>query len=220
MRRWPAMSRFGGSALSDMASFRAGTGWEQDLGGEQSPWKERVFRRWQRRRDTTDSSVEQRLEVGCSALDDRFDRLVASAAWAARSEWPVASAIGRPLSQPLGAASGGPLRRLIADATAVWNLTAHASRRFGVGSAGQFYSNARRLRSVCRTGCGDVGVRLRTGASPDRRAIGNSMGARACSDAGTATDEGNPLKGVNRAAGKATRSPHLRVWRAGERPET
>jgi hypothetical protein len=32
-----------------------------DLGGEQSPWKERVSGRWQRRWLTTDSSVEQGL---------------------------------------------------------------------------------------------------------------------------------------------------------------
>jgi hypothetical protein len=35
------------------------------LEGKQSPWKERVAGRWQRRLVTTDSSAEQSLEVGC-----------------------------------------------------------------------------------------------------------------------------------------------------------
>jgi hypothetical protein len=43
-----------------------------DLEGEQSPWKERVSRRWQRRCGTTDSSAEQGLEASCVA---RFDRV-------------------------------------------------------------------------------------------------------------------------------------------------
>jgi len=42
-----------------------------DLEGEQSPWKERVSRRWQRRSDTTDSSAEQGLGASCVT---RFDR--------------------------------------------------------------------------------------------------------------------------------------------------
>jgi len=33
----------------------------RDLGGEQSPWKERVSRRWQRWSDATDSSTEKGL---------------------------------------------------------------------------------------------------------------------------------------------------------------
>lgn len=39
----------------------------KDLEGEQSPWEERATRRWQRRWVATDSSTEQRPEVGCSA---------------------------------------------------------------------------------------------------------------------------------------------------------
>jgi len=39
--------------------------------GPQSPWKKRAACRWQRRRDATDSSAEQCLEVGCFA---RFRR--------------------------------------------------------------------------------------------------------------------------------------------------
>jgi len=35
------------------------------LKGKQSPWKDRVAGRWQRRLVTTDSSAEQSLEVGC-----------------------------------------------------------------------------------------------------------------------------------------------------------
>jgi hypothetical protein len=46
------------------------------LKGKQSPWKERVAGRWQRRLVTTDSSAEQSLEVGCSV---RFRRAQTSA---------------------------------------------------------------------------------------------------------------------------------------------
>ena len=56
---WPAVS----------ARPRHGPGWSGarvDLGGEQSPWKDRVFVRRQRRTDTTDSSTEQGPEVGRS----------------------------------------------------------------------------------------------------------------------------------------------------------
>lgn len=42
---------------------------KEDLGGEQNPWKEEVFQRRKRRGSTSDSSVEQGLEVGCSATD-------------------------------------------------------------------------------------------------------------------------------------------------------
>lgn len=43
---------------------------------KQSPWKDRVTGRWQRRFVTTDSSAEQSLEVGCFV---RFRRALTSA---------------------------------------------------------------------------------------------------------------------------------------------
>jgi len=46
------------------------------LKGKQSPWKDRVAGRWQRRLVTTDSSAEQSLEVGCSV---RFRRALTPA---------------------------------------------------------------------------------------------------------------------------------------------
>jgi hypothetical protein len=45
---------------------RVGTEGARTLEGKQSPWKDRVAGRWQRRLVTTDSSAEQSLEVGCS----------------------------------------------------------------------------------------------------------------------------------------------------------
>lgn len=38
------------------------------LEGKQSPWKDRMSNRWQRRGDITDSSAEQSLGVGCFAF--------------------------------------------------------------------------------------------------------------------------------------------------------
>jgi hypothetical protein len=68
-------------ALGSRASARqkgalgmASPGWggaSATLKEEQSPWKDRVTGRWQRRLVTTDSSAEQSLEVGCSV---RFRR--------------------------------------------------------------------------------------------------------------------------------------------------
>ena len=46
----------------------------RDLGGEQSPWKDRVSSRWQRRCDTTDSLAEQGPEVGRFADFDEPSR--------------------------------------------------------------------------------------------------------------------------------------------------
>jgi hypothetical protein len=51
------------------AGFPARPGWSgecSDLGGEQSPWKERAVRRRKRCRAATDSSTEQGREAGCS----------------------------------------------------------------------------------------------------------------------------------------------------------
>jgi hypothetical protein len=43
-------------------------GWrENDLEGEQSPWKDRLACCWKRRCDSTDSSMEKCLEVGGSS---------------------------------------------------------------------------------------------------------------------------------------------------------
>jgi hypothetical protein len=42
---------------------------KEDLGGEQSPWKDRAVRHWKRRGIATDSSAEQGLEVGHSAVE-------------------------------------------------------------------------------------------------------------------------------------------------------
>lgn len=39
----------------------------RNLGEEQSPWKERALRCWQRRHSATDSLTEQSLVAGCSA---------------------------------------------------------------------------------------------------------------------------------------------------------
>jgi hypothetical protein len=55
---------------------RVGTETVWILKGKQSPWKERVAGRWQRRLVTTDSSAEQSLEVGCFV---RFRRARTSA---------------------------------------------------------------------------------------------------------------------------------------------
>jgi hypothetical protein len=41
----------------------------RDLEGEQSPWKDRTYERWQRRSYLTDLSVEQSPEVGCSVSE-------------------------------------------------------------------------------------------------------------------------------------------------------
>jgi hypothetical protein len=46
----------------------------RDLVGKQSPWKDRVSSRWQRRCDTTDSLAEQGLEVGRFADFDEPSR--------------------------------------------------------------------------------------------------------------------------------------------------
>lgn len=42
---------------------------KEDLGGEQSPWKDRAVRHRKRRRIATDSSAEQGLEVGHSEME-------------------------------------------------------------------------------------------------------------------------------------------------------
>jgi hypothetical protein len=42
---------------------------KEDLEGEQSPWKDRAFHRWQQGWNATDSSAEQGLEVGRSAVE-------------------------------------------------------------------------------------------------------------------------------------------------------
>ena len=55
---------------------RVGTEVVWTLKGKQSPWKDRVAGRWQRRLVTTDSSAEQSLEVGCFV---RFRRARTSA---------------------------------------------------------------------------------------------------------------------------------------------
>jgi hypothetical protein len=68
--RLEAGLRHGRRALFGMAS----PGWSGRNGTlkrKQSPWKDRVTGRWQRRLVTTDSSAEQRLKVGCSV---RFRR--------------------------------------------------------------------------------------------------------------------------------------------------
>jgi hypothetical protein len=88
--QWPdkaAACRHGGRPGHSDPGLRLGPGafWsgiarlerrERDLGGEQSPWKDRVTGRWQRQLVTTDSSAEQSLEVGCSV---RFRRALTSA---------------------------------------------------------------------------------------------------------------------------------------------
>jgi hypothetical protein len=55
----------------------------RDLEGEQSPWKERVIRRWKRRRVTTDSSVEKSLGIEASSGAEADHVTRQRAAWKA-----------------------------------------------------------------------------------------------------------------------------------------
>jgi hypothetical protein len=54
--------------LSSPAWLGPGAKPEGALEGKQSPWKDRMSHRWQRRSDITDSSAEQSLGVGCFAF--------------------------------------------------------------------------------------------------------------------------------------------------------
>jgi hypothetical protein len=74
-----------------------------DLEGEQSPWKERVSRHWQRRCDTTDSSAEESLEVGCTA---RFERAQSPASL--RRRWGRIHSESRPRLRRLCTNAFGP----------------------------------------------------------------------------------------------------------------
>lgn len=65
MRRRPGWS-FGSDWFLDRQSSKLRRNARMYLGGEQSPWKDRVSPRWQRRDDTTDSSMEKGLGVGRS----------------------------------------------------------------------------------------------------------------------------------------------------------
>ena len=64
------VSRFAppGAKQASMSSRLRAT---EDLGGEQSPWKNRTLLDLQWSGNVTDSSVEQSLEVGHSSEDDR-----------------------------------------------------------------------------------------------------------------------------------------------------
>ena len=66
-----ARLRLGGGERPGQSASAGGLGTEsargkEDLGGEQSPWKDRAFLDRQRSGHATDSSAEQSLEVGCS----------------------------------------------------------------------------------------------------------------------------------------------------------
>jgi hypothetical protein len=69
-----AESGWGHAALRHCEACRArhGSALARDprrtLEGKQSPWKDRMSHRWQRRSDITDSSAEQSLGVGCFAF--------------------------------------------------------------------------------------------------------------------------------------------------------
>lgn len=145
------------------AYIQAATEREERLGGEQSPWKERVSPRRQRLGDTTDSSTEQGLEVGRSR---RLEGSARPPRWSGRvgsgsqprlldgSRWHLRVPVAKPAS---------PRRAWHAAAPGIDRLV---RRRFGavaksrsvlaVPAAGSPVTTARH---------GDVGVRSRADRS-------------------------------------------------------
>jgi hypothetical protein len=126
-----------------------------DLGGEQSPWKERVSGRWQRRNDTTDSSAEQGPVVGRSRRLEGSARIT-SVVWA---PWGVsaASVAGRLALAPSGVgvvpdSSGSVGHHARWDSTVSLCATSVATRRRFLLAGGWFAS--------CKACVGDVGVRF------------------------------------------------------------
>jgi len=115
----------GGAAASCRVcpSGLATPGWcgvQVDLGGEQSPWKDRVSGRWQRRIDTTDSSAEQGPVVGRSRRLEGSAR-VTSVIRAPRGV-SAASVAGR-LALALSGAGGMPDSPGSAGRNARWDST-------------------------------------------------------------------------------------------------
>jgi hypothetical protein len=131
--------RHGRRALFGMAS----PGWSGRYGtlkGKQSPWKDRVAGRWQRRLVTTDSSAEQSLEVGCSV---RFRRARTPAHFGgcgrSATEFPPLRQRS-PDGSPRAADRYPPERPSGVELIPGGGLIAHPRhRRFGTGTDGQFH---------------------------------------------------------------------------------
>jgi len=130
---------------------------------------------------TTDSSVEQGLEAGCSRSDTARQVL-----WQRRSRTTVEprAKLERPRQ-----GRPGP-ERPNGDDVEVRLVRTRAPTPSPLAHRGAFGRGGTRDRQVC--GCS--GTRQRQG--------GNGR-----SDAGTAAGEGNPLKGDQRVAGKTARVP-------------
>jgi hypothetical protein len=133
-----------------------------DLEEEQSPWKDRVSRRWQRRCGTTDSSAEQRLEVGCTA---RFERAQSPASL--RRRWRRFQSEPRPRLRRHRMNAFGPCVKHSTDGrteeppppagSIVCPAMAFRRRRMGLRfRASSFFGFGRSSRDVL----GDVGVRF------------------------------------------------------------
>lgn len=116
---------------------RTGTEGARTLERKPSPWKDRVAGRWQRRLVTTDSSAEQRLEVGCFV---RLRRAQPSAHLGGCRR----SATENPWFRPW--CSGGSLRAAV-------RATSRATRRSEARSTGGFDHPPQRRRlglGTCR----------------------------------------------------------------------
>lgn len=165
--------RRGRRGLRPVAACRSwhGPGWSGsrvDLGGEQSPWKDRVSTCRQRRSDTTDSSTEQGREVGRSRRLEGSAR--ATSVVRACREW--FGGFGRWTAHER-VLSGTPREVILLapgrHAASSGTRPLARSRRFGaVGGGGPRMRCAGSPVPACP---GDVGVRRsrRIGASPYSR---------------------------------------------------
>ena len=124
------------------------------LKGKQSPWKDRVAGRWQRRLVTTDSSAEQSLEVGCSV---RFRRARTSAhlGGCRRSATETPRLRQRnPDGSPRAVGRCTPKRPSGVEPTpGGGSIAHHRHRRFGTGTDGQFHVTTTGASAPGRAAC-------------------------------------------------------------------
>jgi hypothetical protein len=108
---------------------------KKDLEGEQSPWKDRPTRCWQRLRGGTDSPVEQSPEGDCSPWDrqQQFPQRICLAVYAATRRWHRSRACQLSFRHfgVVSGVRGGPLRWIGAPVWLARFLAVLASRTFG-----------------------------------------------------------------------------------------
>jgi hypothetical protein len=141
--------------------------------GPLSPWKKRAACRWQRRCDATDSSAEQRLEVGCFARFRRAPPPTPASVGAGAEHGDAAAPVADLHSPPSGGRAEGSHAPSGASQPPVVARLPLGRRRFGSGTTGQLPRDSVGACSDGRRVSGDVGVRA-SGSEHHRIGISSS----------------------------------------------